>query len=108
MPLPPPHPVQLDTVIAGEPVKPPEVPVVLKDPVPVMLVTANAGAPVRLVATPEDGVPRAGVVKTGEVNVRPAIVVVVDPGVIDVLPITIGNPEPPLPPIAVHVFAEEQ
>jgi hypothetical protein len=51
-----------------------------------------SGNPVRLVATPEAGVPSAGAVNVGEVSVRPAILVVVDPEAIDVLPSVIGNP----------------
>lgn len=83
--------VKLVTVTLGLPVRPPDVPVIL-----------NAPVPVRLVTTPDAGVPSAGVVRVGDVRVNPAIVVVVDPEAIDVLPIVIGKPLLPEQLPAVH------
>lgn len=81
---------------AGVPVSPPAVPLVLKAPVPV-----------RFVTTPEMGVPRAGPAKTGEVRVKPAIVDVLDPLSIAVLPMTMGNPSSGETPTSVHVPAAQ-
>lgn len=75
------------------------VPPLLTPSVPVTPVVS--GRPVKLVATPLAGVPSAGVVKVGAVKVSPAMVVVVLPLAIEVLPMIIGNPLPPAPVAAV-------
>lgn len=61
-----------------------------------LLATHDVHVPVRFVITPEAGVPSAGVVRVGELRVKPAIVVVVEPLAMLVDPIVIGNPLEPL------------
>lgn len=58
----------------------------------VPLASPENGNPVAFVRVPEAGVPSAGVVKVGAVSVRPAIVVVVVPAAMEVVPSVIGNP----------------
>jgi hypothetical protein len=54
-----------------------------------------AAVPVAFVALSTDGVPRLGVVSVGDVSVRPAMDVVVDPLAMLVEPMVIGNPDDP-------------